>query len=119
MTIALTIVVLVCFGYLLFTTAVYVTLTVIGAIESLVRRHESWSEDYDALGSSRFTIPVSVIVAAYNEERVIAATTRSLLDFEYSEHEVIVVNDGSTDRTLDELVDAFGLEPYEAFVRHV
>jgi len=116
---ALTIVVLVCFGYLLFTTAVYVTLTAVGAFESIVRRHESWSEDYAGLGSSRFTIPVSVIVAAYNEERVIAATTRSLLSLEYPEHEVIVVNDGSADGTLEELVETFGLEPYEPFLRRV
>jgi cellulose synthase/poly-beta-1,6-N-acetylglucosamine synthase-like glycosyltransferase len=119
MTTALTIVVVACFGYLLFTTAVYVALTAVGAFESLVRRHESGSEDYDALGSSRFTIPVSVIVAAYNEERVIAATTRCLLGLDYPEHEVIVVNDGSADGTLQELVDTFGLEPYETFVRRV
>jgi len=116
---ALTIVVLVCFGYLLFTTAVYVTLTVVGVFESVVRRHESRSEDYDALASSRFTIPVSVIVAAYNEERVIVATTRSLLGLDYPEHEVIVVNDGSTDKTLEELVDTFGLQQYEPFLRRV
>ena len=116
---ALTIVVLVCFGYLLFATAVYVTLTVVGVVESVVRRHESRSEDYDALASSRFTIPVSVIVAAYNEERVIAATHTFPPRLDYPEHEVIVVNDGSTDETLEELVDTFGLEQYEPFLRRV
>ena len=119
MTTGLTVVVLVCFAYLLLTTTVYVVLTVIGAVENLVRRQESLSDDFETLGASRFTIPVSVIVAAYDEETVIAATTRSLLDLDYPEHEVVVVNDGSTDGTLETLVEVFELEPYEAFVRHV
>jgi poly-beta-1,6-N-acetyl-D-glucosamine synthase len=112
-------IVLLCFAYLVLTTAVYVTLTAIGAVESIVRRHESWSADYETLAASRFTIPVSIIVPAYNEERVIAATTRSMLELDYPEHEVIVVNDGSSDGTLAALVEAFGLEPYQAFVRNV
>lgn len=119
MTGVLTVLVLVCFGYLVFTTAVYMALTAIGAFESVVRRHESRSAGYDTLASSRFTIPVSLVVPAYNEERVIADTTRSMLELDYPEHEVIVVNDGSSDGTLRALVDAFGLEPYEAFVRRV
>jgi poly-beta-1,6-N-acetyl-D-glucosamine synthase len=119
MTTVLTGVVLLCFAYLVFTTLVYVTLTAIGAIESIVRRHESRSADYDTLAASRFTIPVSIVVPAYNEERVIAATTRSMLELDYPEHEVIVVNDGSSDGTLAALVEAFDLEPYQAFVRHV
>ncbi len=119
MTTALSVMVLLCFGYLVFTTAVYVALTAIGAVESAMRRHESGSADYDTLAASRFTIPVSIIVPAYNEERVIAATTRSMLDLDYPEHEVIVVNDGSTDGTLAALIEAFDLEPYQAFVRHV
>lgn len=119
MTVALSIAVLICVAYLLFTAAVYVTLTVIGAVESIVRRHESWSADYETLGASRFTIPVSIVVPAYNEERVIAATTRSMLELDYPEHEVIVVNDGSSDATLATLIEAFQLEPYEAFVRRV
>jgi len=119
MTILVGIAVLVCLAYLVFTTVVYVTLTVIGAIESLVRKQESLSEDYGTLGDSRFTIPVSIVVPAYNEERVIAATTRSMLELDYPEHEVIVVNDGSSDGTLAALVEAFGLAPYEAFVRRV
>jgi poly-beta-1,6-N-acetyl-D-glucosamine synthase len=119
MTILVGIAVLVCLAYLVFTTAVYVVLTLVGAVESLVRKQESRTDDFATLGASRFTIPVSIVVPAYNEERVIAATTRSMLELDYPEHEVVVVNDGSSDGTLAALVDAFGLEPYEAFVRHV
>ena len=119
MTVALILAVAICLAYLLFTTAVYITLTAVGAFESFVRRHESRSEDYETLGVSRFTIPVSIVVPAYNEERVIAATTRSMLELDYPEYEVIVVNDGSSDGTLAALIEAFSLEPYQAFVRRV
>lgn len=45
--------------------------------------------------------PVSVLVPCHNEERVIAATIRSLLSLDYPPEklEVVVINDGSTDRT--------------------
>ena len=44
--------------------------------------------------------PVSVVIAAYNEEKVIAATLRSVLDADYpGEVELVVVNDGSKDGT--------------------
>lgn len=42
---------------------------------------------------------VSVLVAAYNEGAVIARTIRSIQSSEYPLHEVIVVDDGSTDDT--------------------
>jgi poly-beta-1,6-N-acetyl-D-glucosamine synthase len=119
MTTVLTIVVLACFTYLLIVNLVAVAFLVIGAIENTVRRHEALSNDYAALGSSRFTIPVSVIVAAYDEETVIESTVSTLLAFDYPEFEVVVVNDGSTDGTLERLRDAFDLSPYEMFVRHI
>lgn len=53
--------------------------------------------------------PVSLIVAAYNEEAGIVASIRSLLQIEYPEFEIIVVNDGSTDRTLEVLTREFDL----------
>jgi cellulose synthase/poly-beta-1,6-N-acetylglucosamine synthase-like glycosyltransferase len=111
--------VLFCLGYLLLTNLTYVVLVVVGFFENVVRRHEHASQDFDVLGESRFTIPVSVIVAAYNEETAIVSTVESLLGLDYPEFEVIAVNDGSRDGTLERLVEAFELEPYHVFVRRV
>ncbi|WP_420560446.1 glycosyltransferase family 2 protein [Tepidicaulis sp.] len=58
-------------------------------------------------------LPITLILPAYNEEAVIVESTRSMLGLEYPQSEVIVVNDGSKDRTLDVLKEAFDLEPIE------
>jgi cellulose synthase/poly-beta-1,6-N-acetylglucosamine synthase-like glycosyltransferase len=53
--------------------------------------------------------PVSILVPAYNEERTIVAAVRSFLALQYPRFEVIVVSDGSTDRTVEALTEAFAL----------
>ncbi len=55
-------------------------------------------------------MPISLLVPAYNEAAGIVASVRSLLTLQYSDYEIIVINDGSTDETLRNLVDAFELE---------
>lgn len=46
--------------------------------------------------------PVSVLIAAYNEEKVIAQTLRSILNSRYpGEIEILVVDDGSRDQTAE------------------
>jgi len=53
---------------------------------------------------SNFAEPISVVVAAYNEEKVIAGTLRTLLATDYQgEIEVVVVDDGSRDQTAAEV----------------
>lgn len=42
---------------------------------------------------------VSIIVPVYNEEKVVAQSVKSLLELNYSNYEIIIVNDGSTDST--------------------
>jgi poly-beta-1,6 N-acetyl-D-glucosamine synthase len=42
---------------------------------------------------------VSIIVPAYNEEKVIEGTVKTLLEIDYPNKEILVVNDGSTDNT--------------------
>ena len=55
-----------------------------------------------------FTPPVSILVPAFNEAEVIAKALSSLSGGDYPSHEVIVVDDGSTDGT-GELVEGLGL----------
>ncbi len=57
--------------------------------------------------------PVSILVPAYNEEATIATSVRSMLQLDYPEFEVIVVNDGSRDGTMEALRAAFALVPFE------
>jgi cellulose synthase/poly-beta-1,6-N-acetylglucosamine synthase-like glycosyltransferase len=54
------------------------------------------------------TPSVSVIVPAFNEAAGIAPAVRSLAGGDYGEHEVVVVDDGSTDGT-GEIVESLGL----------
>ena len=53
---------------------------------------------------------VSIIVPAFNEELVISNTIRSLLASEYTNYEIIVVDDGSQDNTSNVVRDEFGAD---------
>ena len=55
---------------------------------------------------------ISILVPAYNEEAGISASVRSMLQLEYSDFEIIVVNDGSKDKTMDVLHAAFDLQRF-------
>jgi cellulose synthase/poly-beta-1,6-N-acetylglucosamine synthase-like glycosyltransferase len=55
---------------------------------------------------------ISIIVPAYNEALTIASSVRSMLQLDYPEFEILVVNDGSRDETLAVLEREFGLRPF-------
>jgi cellulose synthase/poly-beta-1,6-N-acetylglucosamine synthase-like glycosyltransferase len=73
--------------------------------------------DYDTIATSELSVPVSIVVPAYNEEGVIVESVRSLLNSHYAAFEVVVVNDGSTDRTLEVLIEEYDLVPHERVPR--
>ena len=63
--------------------------------------------------------PVSVIAPAFNEAGAIIESVQSLLSLEYPVYEVVVVNDGSTDDTLDLLIRHFRLTRSQKVFRKV
>ncbi len=67
----------------------------------------------EALRTSPHVPPVSIIVPAYNEQETIVDSVEALFGIDYPEFEIIVVNDGSTDTTLERLTDRFQLKPVQ------
>ena len=67
---------------------------------------------------SKFAPPVTIVVPAYNEEAHILDTLRSLFQHHYPEYEIVVVNDGSTDRTLDIMKKEYSLVPFPEAYRN-
>lgn len=60
-------------------------------------------------GYTGFEPGISLLAPAYNEETTIAGSIRSLLQVTYAEYEIIVINDGSKDHTLEVLIREFAL----------
>lgn len=93
----------------------YMLLLLFLAIQSLrsQRRLEINMPDDDTIRyimkGSPITPKVSIIAPAYNEEVDILDNVYSLLQIYYPRYEVIVVNDESTDKTLELLIDEFNL----------
>ena len=66
-----------------------------------------------------YYIPVSILVPAYNEEVTVKDTVTSLLNLDYKLYEIIVIDDGSKDKTSQVLIDAFHMERVERPIRHL
>jgi len=94
-------------SYFLVLNTVYLLLFLLSLVEVLKFVRRTFFSDYRQIMQSEMTWPVSVLVPAHNEETNIADTVRSLMMLNYSEFEIIIINDGSTDRTLQTLIDAF------------
>jgi len=63
--------------------------------------------------TSKVSLPISILVPAYNEEKTIVESIRSMLSLHYPDFEVIIANDGSKDRTLAVMTEAFDLKPVQ------
>ncbi|WP_257968112.1 glycosyltransferase family 2 protein [Peribacillus deserti] len=72
---------------------------------------------YEEYLHENFTKPVSIIVPAYNEEAGIIPSVRSLLTINYPEFEVIVVNDGSKDHTLNKMISEYEMKEIKKALR--
>jgi hypothetical protein len=65
--------------------------------------------NYNSLVLSPLSPEISIIAPAFNESKTIIDNVRTLLSLYYNNFEVILVNDGSTDNTLDKIKEEYEL----------
>jgi cellulose synthase/poly-beta-1,6-N-acetylglucosamine synthase-like glycosyltransferase len=109
-------------GYFLAVNLTYILLVLISFF--YIRHQQNYYQVFNLKGlfNSNLYKPVSILSPAYNEEVNIIASVEALLQLHFSDFEVVVINDGSTDNTLKLLKDHFELyeidQPVELPIEH-
>jgi len=104
------------FIYFVFVNVSYITLLYFSYVQTKRSRKESKIFRLSGLFDSRLYKSISILAPAYNEEESIIESTRALLNLEFTDYEVIVVNDGSKDETLAKLIDNFKLKKIDRYI---
>jgi len=93
---------------LIFST--YLMLTVFSAVSLRKYLRKNSYVDYNSIVSSPMAPSLSVIAPAFNESQTIEDNIRTLLSLYYNNFEVVVVNDGSTDKSMELMIETYDLE---------
>src|SRR6266513_2290431 len=95
--------------YFLILNSFYALLLILSIPEIWEQTRLAEDEDFQRLMQSDALPPISILVPAHNESATIEASLTAILTLEYRNFEIIVVNDGSKDDTLERLRHAFDL----------
>ena len=95
--------------YFLALNSFYALLLVLSIPEIWEQTRLAEDEDFQRLMQSDALPPITILVPAYNEQKTIEASVTAILALHYRNYEVVVVNDGSSDATLEALRHAFDL----------
>lgn len=87
----------------------YLVLAAISAIETREYKRKNSHVNYKEIMSSSISPTISIIAPAYNESLNIIENVRSLLSNHYVNYDVIIVNDGSKDDSLEKLIEVYNL----------
>lgn len=100
-------------SYFLFVNLIYIGLVWVSYF--YIQSQKNYSHVYKLTGLFRSELykPVSILTPAYNEEANIISSVEALLQIKFPDFEVIVINDGSTDSTLEKLKEHFELYPID------
>ena len=99
--------------YFLLMHLIYLLLIILGALEQKKYHQGIHFGEFKRISESKLTLPISIVISAYNEEKMIVDTVLNSLQLRYPQFEVIVVNDGSEDSTLKILIERFKMYPAE------
>ncbi|WBU89112.1 glycosyltransferase family 2 protein [Cellulophaga omnivescoria] len=102
--------------FLMFTIVLFSGYTVMGYLatkHTLHYRRKNSFGDLSKVMASPLAPSITIIAPAYNEGMNIVENVRSLLSLNYVDYEVMVVNDGSKDDTLEKMIAAYDLVKIE------
>jgi cellulose synthase/poly-beta-1,6-N-acetylglucosamine synthase-like glycosyltransferase len=102
------------FWYYLFSNLAYLMMLIVALKTSAAHQRRLESYRLRWIGETPLTPPITIIAPAHNEESSIRVAVRNLLENHYPQLEVVVVNDGSEDRTLQAMTEEFRLRPVRA-----
>jgi cellulose synthase/poly-beta-1,6-N-acetylglucosamine synthase-like glycosyltransferase len=97
------------FVYYLICNLAYLVLLIVAIYSSARHQRQLASIRLERMKASPLAPPITLLVPAHNEEACIVEAAGSMLELDYPELEVIVINDGSTDGTLERLQEHFQL----------
>lgn len=106
--------------FLLYSAAVFLIYSWVGiyALGAVIRyKHENTFTDYSIIAANPNAPSFSLIAPAYNEALTIVDNVRSLLSLFYHNLEIIIVNDGSKDDSIQKLIEVYELELVDFFVQ--
>ena len=107
------------FIYYLVMHGLYFLLIVLGAFAQKRYHKGIGFGEFKRISESSLSLPISIVICVYNEEKVILNTLLNVLQLRYPQYEVVVVNDGSVDSSMQLLIDHFKLRPVEmVFKKH-
>ena len=104
--------------YVLTVNSIYFIQLVLSAFSLSDYLKKMLYSDYKKYTISDNMIPISVLVPAYNEEATIVENIQSLLSLNYPLFEIVVVNDGSKDNSLNKIIEAYDLRLVNQPIRY-
>ena len=87
----------------------YLVLAIVSVVETIEYKRKNSYVNYKEIMSSNNAPTISIIAPAYNESLNIVENVRSLLSNHYVNYDVIIVNDGSKDDSLEKLIKIYNL----------
>ncbi|MDE3108586.1 MAG: glycosyltransferase family 2 protein [Acidobacteriota bacterium] len=102
------------FWYFLASNFIYLAMLITAFWTSARHQRRLQSYRLEWIKDAPLAPPITIVAPAHNEEASIREAVRNFLDLDYPQLEIIVVNDGSKDRTLDVLQEEFRLRSVRA-----
>ena len=108
-------------GIFIFAIAIfasYIIMSVLSGLELIRYKKKNSFVDYSAIISSPLAPSLTILAPSYNEGNTIIENIRSLLSLHYGDFEVVIINDGSKDDTMEKIIRHYHLVKVDYFVNY-